>query len=84
MLLHGDRLRHVSDASTVQVRYREVQFSDGAFAETQEQIAGSDVLDGADLDEPVEVASTHPTAWFGIIEVRTIAAAHCASITTAD
>jgi hypothetical protein len=71
--LHGDRLRYVSDATTVQVRDREVLVSDGPFAQTEEQIAGYDVVDCADLDEAIEVASKHPTAWYGTIEVRPIA-----------
>ena len=40
--LHGDRLQEVSDATTVQVRNRELLVSDGPFAETKEQIAGYD------------------------------------------
>ena len=75
--LHGDRLRYVSDATTVQVRSRELLVSDGPFAETKEQIAGYDVIDCADLDEAIEVASKHPTAWYGTIEVRPIAGNHC-------
>ena len=39
VLLHGDRLRYVSDATTVRVRDRELLVSDGPFAETKEQIA---------------------------------------------
>ena len=77
VLLHGDRLRYVSDATTVQVRRAEVLVSDGPFAETKEQIAGYDVIDCADLDEAIEVASKHPTAWYGTIEVRPIAGNHC-------
>ena len=76
MLIHcidesaGDRLRYVSDATTVQVRSQEVLVSDGPFAETKEQIAGYDVIDCADLDEAIEVASKHPVARFGKLEVR--------------
>ena len=77
VLLHGDRLRYVSDATTVRVRDRELLVSDGPFAETKEQIAGYDVIDCADLDEAIEVASKHPTAWYGTIEVRPIAGNHC-------
>jgi len=77
VLLHGDRLRNVSDATTVQVRSQELLVSDGPFAETKEQIAGYDVIDCADLDEAIEVASKHPTAWYGTIEVRPIAGNHC-------
>ena len=75
--LHGDRLRYVSDATTVQVRSQELLVSDGPFAETKEQIAGYDVIDCADLDEAIEVASKHPTAWHGTIEVRPVAGNHC-------
>src|ERR1700719_3953056 len=65
VLLHGDRLRYVSDSTTVQVRSRELLVSDGPFAETKEQIAGYDVIDCADLDEAIEIAAKHPTAWQG-------------------
>src|SRR5580692_10403905 len=78
--LHGERLRDVSDATTVQVRDREVLVSDGPFAETKEQIAGYDIIECADLDEAIEVASKHPTAWLGTIEVRPIAGDDCQSI----
>ena len=77
--LHGDRLRGVDDATTVRVRDREVLVSDGPFAETKEQIAGYDVIDCADLDEAIEVASKHPTAWLGTIEVRPINDQRCDS-----
>ena len=70
--LHGGRLRGVDDATTVQVRDREMLISDGPFAETKEQIAGYDVIECADLDEAIEVASKHPSAWLGTIEVRPI------------
>ena len=72
VLLHGDRLRFVSDATTVRVREHDVLVTDGPFAETKEQIAGYDVIECADLDEAIEVAAKHPTAWHGTIEVRPI------------
>ena len=75
--LHGDRLRSVDDATTVQVRDREILVSDGPFAETKEQIAGYDVIDCADLDEAIEIAAKHPTAWMGTIEVRPILSVQC-------
>jgi hypothetical protein len=68
--LHGDRLRPVGDATTVRVRDGETLLSDGPFAETKEQIAGYDVIECADLEEAVEVASKHPVAAFGTVEVR--------------
>jgi hypothetical protein len=52
------------------VREEEVLLSDGPFAETKEWIAGYDLIECEDLDEAIEVASRHPVARFGSIEVR--------------
>jgi hypothetical protein len=68
--LQGNRLSNVSDATTVRVRDGEVLVSDGPFAETKEQIGGFDLIECKDLDEAIEVASKHPVATFGTIEVR--------------
>ena len=43
---------------------------DGPFAETKEQVAGYDVIECADLDEAIEIASKHPVAGIGTVEVR--------------
>ena len=48
----GDRLRPALDARTVRVRSGQLLVTDGPFAETQESIAGFDVLECADLDAP--------------------------------
>ncbi len=66
----GDRLRPTSDATTVRVRNDEVLVSDGPFAETREHIGGFDLLDCKDLDEAIEVASKHPIAKYGTMELR--------------
>ena len=68
--IQGNRLRPIADATTVRVRETEVLVSDGPFAETKEQIAGLNVLDCADLDEAIQVASQHPTAKIGTFELR--------------
>jgi hypothetical protein len=68
--LQGNRLRPVRDATTVRVRDGELLLTDGPFAEAKEQMAGFDVIECADLDEAIEVASRHPAARFGTIEVR--------------
>jgi hypothetical protein len=70
VLLDGSRLQPVSDATTLRVRGGEVLLTDGPFAETREQVAGYDIIECADLDEALEVASQHPTALVGSIEVR--------------
>jgi hypothetical protein len=66
----GDRLQPVTAATTVRVRRGEVMLTDGPFAETKETIGGFDILECKDLDEAIEVASKHPVAKFGTIEVR--------------
>ncbi|MFL6129571.1 MAG: YciI family protein [Mycobacteriales bacterium] len=68
--LDGDRLRPPAEATTVRVRGGRTVLSDGPFAETKEQIAGYDVLECADLDEAIEIASKHPVAAFGMLELR--------------
>jgi hypothetical protein len=68
--LQGNRLRPVSDATTVRVRDNELLIADGPFAETKERIAGYDILECKDLDEAIEVASKHPVARIGVLEVR--------------
>src|SRR5258707_15408337 len=40
VLVHGDQLQPVSDATTVRVRGGDVLVADGPFAETKEQIGG--------------------------------------------
>jgi hypothetical protein len=70
VLLQGDRLRPVADATTVRVRDGEVVVFDGPFAKTKEQVGGFDVIECADIAEAIEVASKHPVARFGTVEVR--------------
>ena len=66
----GDRLRPSTDATTVRVRNGETLVSDGPYAETKEQMGGFDILECADLDEAIEVASKHPLAPYGMLELR--------------
>ncbi len=69
---HGDRLRPPADATTVKIRDGELIIADGPFAETKEWIGGYDIIDCADLDEAIEIASKHPIARFGMIEIRPV------------
>jgi hypothetical protein len=70
VLRGGGGLWPPSDATTVRVRDDAVLLSDGPFAETKEQIGGFCLIDCADLDEAIEVASKHPAAGYGTIEIR--------------
>jgi hypothetical protein len=56
----------------VRVREDEVLLTDGPFAETKDQIGGFTMIECADLDEAIEVASMHPVAKLGMIEVRPV------------
>ena len=66
----GDRLRPVEDATTVRVRAGELLVTDGPYTEAREWIAGFDILDCEDLDDAIEIASKHPMARFGRLELR--------------
>jgi hypothetical protein len=68
--LQGSRLRPATDATTVRVRDEQTLLSDGPFAETREQVGGFDLIECRDLDEAIEVASKHPVAKYGSVEVR--------------
>jgi hypothetical protein len=72
ILVGGNALRPASEATTLRVRGGELAMTDGPFAETKEQIAGFSVLECADLEQAVEVASRHPTAWAGYFELRLV------------
>jgi len=68
----GLRLRPTVTATTVRVRGGDVVIADGPFAETKEQIGGFFLVDCADLDDAIEVASQIPGALYGSIEVRPV------------
>ena len=66
----GDRLRPVTDATMVRVSQGQVLVTDGPFTESKEWIAGFDILECKDLDEAIAIASRHPQAHGGKIELR--------------
>jgi len=72
VLVARERLRPTAVATTVRVRGEGLVVADGPFAETKEQIAGFYIIDCADLDEAIEIASSNPGARYGTIEVRPV------------
>jgi hypothetical protein len=46
--------------------------TDGPFAEAKEQMGGYDMIDCRDLDEAIEIASKHPVAAIGMVEIRAV------------
>jgi len=63
-------LQAASDATTVRVRDAQILLTDGPFADTKELIGGFATVECADLDEALDVASAHPAARYGSIEIR--------------
>jgi hypothetical protein len=68
--IYGWALEHPDQAVTVRRVDGRVVTTDGPFAETKEQVAGFDLLECEDLDDALEVASGHPVARGGAIELR--------------
>lgn len=68
----GTGLRPPAEAKTIRVRDGEVLLTDGPFAETKEQVGGYNILECADRSTAVEVASRHPWAEVGTLELREI------------
>jgi len=66
----GGPLRAPRTAVTVRVRDGKLAETDGPFATTGEYIAGFDLIDCATREDAVEIASAHPVARFGAIEIR--------------
>lgn len=66
----GAMLESPSTATTVRVRDRETQLSDGPFIDTDEFIAGFEVVSCADQQQAVQLAAEHPLARDHAVEVR--------------
>ena len=66
----GDQLAPPRRARSVRVRDGKTIVTDGPFTETKEAVGGFDILECGSLEEAVEIASGHPVARMGTIEVR--------------
>jgi hypothetical protein len=67
-------LQSVKTAASVRVRGGRTLVTDGPFVETTEQLGGYYVLDLADLDEAIAVATSLPPAVKGTVEIRPLVA----------
>jgi hypothetical protein len=70
--LASEALQPVHTATTVRVRNGKVSIRDGPFTETKECLAGFYLIDAADLNDAIQVASQMPPARVGSIEVRPV------------
>jgi hypothetical protein len=68
----GEALEMPESAMTVMVRGEKMSATDGPFMETKEMLGGIVIIDAQDLNEAARVASGHPLARIGSIEVRPV------------
>ena len=65
-------LQSVATATTVRICEGKRLVTDGPFAETREQLGGYFLVDAANLDEAINIASKIPGARKGSVEIRPI------------
>ena len=71
----GEALYPTSTATVIRVqgaRGGDVVTTDGPYAETKEALTGFYLLEAADLDEAIRIASELPAAWDGAVELRPV------------
>jgi len=70
--LVSEALQPVRTATTVRVRDQKVAITDGPFAETKECLAGFYLVEAADMNDAIQIASHIPPARVGSIEIRPV------------
>ena len=71
----GEVLYPTGTATTVRVTGvcgGDVVVTDGPYAETKEALTGFYLVEAADLDEAIRIASELPAAWDGAVELRPV------------
>lgn len=72
-LLDSQQLEAPATARSLRVRDGRSSIVDGPFAETKEILGGFNLIEAADMDEAMRIATGFPWARFGCIEVRPVA-----------
>jgi len=72
LCLASEALQPVRTAKTVRVRDGKTSITDGPFTETKECLAGFYLIDAADFNSAIQIASQIPPAHVGSIEVRPV------------
>ncbi len=68
--LAAEALEPARKSACVRIRKGKMTITDGPFAEAKEMVAGFYVIEAADINEAIEIASRIPSASVGTIEVR--------------
>ena len=71
-LLESQQLEASKAAKTVRIRNGRTTVVDGPFAETKEILGGFNLIEAADMQEAIEIASQFPWAQTGCVEVRAV------------
>src|SRR3989442_598721 len=71
-LLDSQMLESAATAKSLRVRNGRQTVIDGPFAETKEMLAGFNLIEAADMDEAVRIATHFPWAQTGCVEVRAV------------
>src|SRR5258706_14299299 len=70
--ISANPLQSVATATSVRIREGKRLVTDGPFAETREQLGGYFLVDAANLDEAITIASKIPGARKGDVEIRPV------------
>ena len=71
-LIESQMLEDAADARTLRFRSGRMTTTDGPYAETKEVLGGFNLIEAADMDEALRIASEFPWARTGCIEVRPV------------
>jgi hypothetical protein len=71
-LLDTQMLQSPAQARTIRVRQGRQTVTDGPFSETKEVLGGFNLIEAADMDEAVRIASEFPWTGTGSVEVRPV------------
>jgi hypothetical protein len=73
----GEQLQPTSNATTIRQKDGKVLTTDGPYAESKEQLGGFFLVECANLDQAIEVASAIPSVKFGgVVEIRPVVDQH--------
>jgi hypothetical protein len=71
-LLDSMQLESPAQAKSLRMRDNKMSVMDGPFAEAKEYLGGFNLIEAADMDEALRIASVFPWARTGRIEVRPV------------
>ena len=72
ILLESQMLEDASTARSLRFRNGRMTATDGPFAEAKEVLGGFNLIEAADMDEAVRIASAFPWVRTGCVEVRPV------------